>query len=72
MLSTVLVIVLVLAAEEVDDLLDDLDNVWPSYMDSQDSEAFWAHEWNKHGTCALAQLPSQHKFFKKVIKLNYR
>jgi ribonuclease I len=31
-----------------------------------------AHEWNKHGTCALRELPSEHKFFKTVVNLNWK
>jgi ribonuclease I len=41
-------------------------------MDSRSSANFWAHEWNKHGTCALRQLPSEHAFFEAVLKLNAR
>lgn len=26
----------------------------------------------RHGTCALSVMPSEHKYFKKVLKLNWR
>ncbi|KAK2791366.1 ribonuclease T2-like [Emmonsiellopsis sp. PD_33] len=31
------------------ELLDDLNTFWKDYKG--DDESFWAHEWNKHGTC---------------------
>jgi len=56
----------------IDDLVPQMELAWPSYMDDSDSENFWAHEWNKHGTCALAELPSEHKYFKTVLKLHWK
>lgn len=61
-----------LTEDKIDDLKDQLDEVWPSYMDDKDSDNFWAHEWNKHGTCALAEFHSEHRFFKTVLKLHQR
>merc|ERR1711991_1272800 len=40
---------------EVSSLLDELNVQWPS--NQGDNEAYWAHEYEKHGTCA-AVLPS--------------
>lgn len=38
--------------------------------------AFWAHEWRRHGTCAVAGLPaelrSMHDYFRKTLKLYQR
>ncbi|KAL6759200.1 ribonuclease T2-like protein [Haematococcus lacustris] len=58
--------------ELVADLEPELDDEWPSFMDSSTNQNFWAHEWNKHGTCSLAQLPDEHAFFKTVLKLHWK
>eukprot|EP00200_Dunaliella_tertiolecta_P004533 CAMPEP_0202345678 /NCGR_PEP_ID=MMETSP1126-20121109/4811_1 /ASSEMBLY_ACC=CAM_ASM_000457 /TAXON_ID=3047 /ORGANISM="Dunaliella tertiolecta, Strain CCMP1320" /LENGTH=355 /DNA_ID=CAMNT_0048937011 /DNA_START=55 /DNA_END=1120 /DNA_ORIENTATION=+ len=57
-------------ADALEDLMGDLEEVWPSYMNSRDSDGFWAHEWNKHGTCALSSLPNEHAYFKAILDLN--
>lgn len=41
---------------------------WPSF--GMDVFAFWGHEWSRHGTCAAPILPSQHKYFKTILKLH--
>ena len=33
---------------------------------------FWEHEWAKHGTCALSMFPSEHKYFKTVLRMHHR
>ncbi|CAO3620790.1 unnamed protein product [Cunninghamella echinulata] len=40
-------------------LLQDLNNVWPNSQGVVDE--FWAHEWNKHGTCMNTLEPTCYK-----------
>jgi ribonuclease T2 len=56
--------------DKLDDLMDQLDEEWPSVFDSD--ETFWDHEWSKHGTCALNIFPTEHSYFKHVLKLHWR
>lgn len=46
-----------------------MDKYWPSYQ--APDETFWAHEYEKHGTCASAipQLDTQFNFFKTTLSL---
>merc|ERR1711991_646338 len=55
---------------EVSSLLDELNVQWPS--NQGDNEAFWAHEYEKHGTCAavLPSLKTEYDFFSSVLQLN--
>jgi len=41
--------------QPVGNLLNDLNTYWPSYKN--DNDAFWVHEWNKHGTCVTTLDP---------------
>lgn len=42
---------------------------WPSLAcPSSDSTKFWAHEWNKHGTCSESVL-DQHGYFETTLSL---
>lgn len=50
--------------DQIDSLIPQLEIVWPSYMGS--NEAFWTHEWEKHGTCTGK---SQYKYFRNVLRL---
>ncbi len=43
------------AEELIDDLLPELDETWPSFMDNSSNENFWSHEWNKHGALLIMQ-----------------
>ena len=57
------------APSQVAPLLSDLKKYWPSY-DAADN-TFWAHEYEKHGTCAasIPQLNTQFKFFQQTLAL---
>ncbi|KXZ54538.1 hypothetical protein GPECTOR_4g603 [Gonium pectorale] len=56
--------------DKISDLEDELEEEWPSFMGTDGD--FWDHEWSKHGTCALSLLPTEHKYFKTVLKLHWR
>eukprot|EP00199_Chlamydomonas_sp_CCMP681_P001946 CAMPEP_0119107044 /NCGR_PEP_ID=MMETSP1180-20130426/7917_1 /TAXON_ID=3052 ORGANISM="Chlamydomonas cf sp, Strain CCMP681" /NCGR_SAMPLE_ID=MMETSP1180 /ASSEMBLY_ACC=CAM_ASM_000741 /LENGTH=350 /DNA_ID=CAMNT_0007092473 /DNA_START=40 /DNA_END=1092 /DNA_ORIENTATION=+ len=59
--------------DEVEDLETEMNEAWPSFMENQGGNPnFWAHEWNKHGTCSLTQMKSEHGFFKRTLELHYR
>lgn len=36
----------------------------------KEDESFWAHEWSKHGTCALDIFPSEYDYFKGTLDLH--
>ena len=55
---------------EIADLEGALDQEWPSFGGG--NEGFWAHEWDKHGTCALSVVRSEHSFFKTVLRLHWK
>ena len=54
----------------VNDLLPKLRASWPSLFHGND--AFWRHEYCKHGSCARAIVPDEHAYFDAVLKLNER
>ena len=53
--------------EEMEDI-PDLYRNWVSY--SHPDKSFWAHEWEKHGTCALDIFENEYDYFNKTISLN--
>ena len=58
-----------LNVEEIADLVPEMERVWPSW--SSDDEAFWNHEWARHGTCAMSTIRGhQHRFFETVLRLH--
>ncbi|KAF8072919.1 hypothetical protein HT031_000579 [Scenedesmus sp. PABB004] len=59
-----------LEERDIDDLLPELERVWPSW--SSDDESFWNHEWTRHGTCAERVVGGQHAFFDAVLRLHRR
>jgi len=48
-----------------------MEQFWPS-LSSNGNDAFWSHEWSKHGTCALDVLPSQPAYFSTALALRTR
>lgn len=48
-----------------------LEHEWPTYKSRAGNDAFWRHEWEKHGTCAaqLDSMNSQSKYFSKSLDL---
>jgi ribonuclease T2 len=55
--------------KQINSILSDLNTYWTDFK--QDQPNFWAHEWNKHGTCAssLPSLDTQLKYFTSSINL---
>jgi len=55
---------------QIQDLYNDLEIAWYDFQG--DGYSFWTHEWNKHGTCAMAlnALNSQHKYFSFAIEIH--
>lgn len=53
--------------------LNQMNCEWDSYTTNTNfgsNENFWAHEWEKHGTCSLSVLPTQEDYFSKALELN--
>lgn len=54
----------------LDDLSDELEQNWPNVKalkpGSHSHEAFWSHEWSKHGTCSGME---QHDYFATALDL---
>lgn len=54
---------------QISDLVSSMQKNWPSLAcPSSDNTKFWAHEWNKHGTCAESVL-DQHGYFETALNL---
>ncbi|XP_015108956.1 ribonuclease T2 [Diachasma alloeum] len=49
----------------------ELNATWPTLAKNKPSQAFWEHEWEKHGTCSTMLQPvnTQEKYFKKTMQL---
>ena len=61
-------------ADQIKDLVPELEDRWTDIHDESDRYGFWKHEWEKHGTCAM-QLPSmanEYLYFKKALELQVR
>ncbi|KAI7747459.1 hypothetical protein M8C21_031859 [Ambrosia artemisiifolia] len=56
-------------ASEISDLMSQMKSDWPTLAcPSNDGQTFWAHEWNKHGTCSESEL-DQHGYFSSSLNL---
>ncbi|KAL0912528.1 hypothetical protein M5K25_018506 [Dendrobium thyrsiflorum] len=54
---------------EISDLINSMDAEWPSMAcPSGNSHSFWAHEWEKHGTC-VESLFNEHDYFQAALTL---
>eukprot|EP01122_Echinamoeba_exundans_P000171 TRINITY_DN1014_c0_g1_i1.p1 TRINITY_DN1014_c0_g1~~TRINITY_DN1014_c0_g1_i1.p1 ORF type:complete len:232 (+),score=52.65 TRINITY_DN1014_c0_g1_i1:211-906(+) len=54
------------------DLKDLLNQYWPSFEHGSDPNAFWSHEWEKHGTCAGTDhscCSTEHDYFASALGL---
>jgi ribonuclease T2 len=56
---------------QIQSLRKQLDQQWPYFNRSDNPLALWAHEWNKHGTCAysLPILRGELKYFTAALQL---
>lgn len=56
----------------IEDLRPKLEKQWRSYEEGHEDVEFWAHEWEKHGTCCtnLPYLNTEHKYFNVTLDLN--
>ncbi|XP_006344331.1 ribonuclease 1-like [Solanum tuberosum] len=51
------------------DLMSDMQKDWPTLAcPKNNGKKFWAHEWNKHGTCSLSML-DMHSYFQVTLAL---
>ena len=50
---------------QVKTIAEDLNKYWPSY--NGPSETFWAHEYEKHGTCATDVFPTEISFMNGTL-----
>ncbi|XP_033642302.1 ribonuclease Oy-like [Asterias rubens] len=57
---------------KVKDLESQLQKVWPDLLSGSTYDSFWAHEWDKHGTCAssLPALYGEHNYFGSTLKMH--
>ena len=56
------------ACSQITPVLPIMEQVWPSYYGP--NEEFWAHEWEKHGTCAEDVFPTQLDYFNTTVELH--
>lgn len=58
--------------KDLDPILNRLKQRWMNIHGGTDDYSFWAHEWNKHGTCAKILQPfnSVLKYFQSTLQLN--
>jgi LmbE family N-acetylglucosaminyl deacetylase len=46
----------------------ELESCWPSLEDDQ-SQQLWEHEYEKHGSCCVRELPTELAYFEQALKL---
>ncbi|KAM0044570.1 putative ribonuclease T(2) [Helianthus debilis subsp. tardiflorus] len=63
---------------EISSLLNVLDKYWPTLSCSKTSTChnkkglFWAHEWEKHGTCSSAVTGDEYSYFVTALNLYFK
>ncbi|CAH8429873.1 unnamed protein product [Schistosoma haematobium] len=59
---------------KLQDLLKDLERLWPSLKDYSKPESFWKHEFSKHGMCVHEdpKIKNQHGYFEFGLNLMKR
>ncbi|MFS7964489.1 putative ribonuclease T(2) [Helianthus anomalus] len=63
---------------EISSLLNVLDTYWPTLSCSKASTChnkkglFWAHEWEKHGTCSSAVTGDEYSYFVTALNLYFK
>jgi ribonuclease T2 len=57
--------------DKIKTIVDELEQYWPNLYADSPLDAFWEHEWDKHGTCAMTldAVDSELKYFTKGIDL---
>lgn len=64
--------------KEISTLLDALEKYWPSYRCGSTSTCysgegiFWAHEWEKHGTCSFPVVRDEYSYFLTTLNLYFK
>ncbi|GAB2298180.1 Ribonuclease 2 [Dionaea muscipula] len=63
--------------KEISTLRDALDHYWPSLSCGSPKTChghkgtFWAHEWEKHGTCSYPVMHDEYDYFKKTLNIYF-
>uniref|UniRef100_A0A0E0AN17 Uncharacterized protein n=1 Tax=Oryza glumipatula TaxID=40148 RepID=A0A0E0AN17_9ORYZ len=52
---------------QIEDLVNPLNQSWPSLLRNETNLELWSHEWEKHGTCSNL---SQHGYFAAALALD--
>ncbi len=57
---------------KVQPIQTDLESTWPNLIAGQHEDAFWEHEWTKHGTCAesVPAFDGELNYFSQSVALN--
>ncbi|XP_058205664.1 ribonuclease 2 [Rhododendron vialii] len=64
--------------KKISTLLDDIQKYWPSLSCSSPSTChggkglFWAHEWEKHGTCSFPVVRDEYEYFFATLNLYFK
>ncbi|KAJ8748193.1 hypothetical protein K2173_000601 [Erythroxylum novogranatense] len=64
--------------KEISTLLDDLEKYWPSLSCDSSSTchggrgSFWAHEWEKHGTCSFPVFRDEYDYFSTTLNVYFK